>query len=175
MLVVPQLGRERELLAGESFENPPIVFVAVDRCTVKMSVTDFEAPPTARAISSAEPGPNRRCPDLLRASAPVCSFRFGTSAGSTDMRARGPEVRLADVFHHWQSGARRSRRPLPILLSIGSTRSPTYGLPTPISCSDTVYAVSSWKEILFLLAPRAGLFIALAIAPLVVPGHTGRG
>jgi branched-chain amino acid transport system permease protein len=35
--------------------------------------------------------------------------------------------------------------------------------------SDTVYAVSSWKEIFFLLAPRAGLIIALAVAPLVVP------
>ncbi|MGA3174024.1 MAG: branched-chain amino acid ABC transporter permease [Syntrophorhabdales bacterium] len=35
--------------------------------------------------------------------------------------------------------------------------------------SDTVYAVSSWKEIFFLLAPRAGLIIALAVAPFVVP------
>jgi branched-chain amino acid transport system permease protein len=35
--------------------------------------------------------------------------------------------------------------------------------------SDTVYAVSSWKEIFFLLAPRAGLIIVLLIAPLVVP------
>lgn len=36
--------------------------------------------------------------------------------------------------------------------------------------SDTVYAVSSWREILFLLAPRAGLIVILLIAPLVVPG-----
>jgi len=35
--------------------------------------------------------------------------------------------------------------------------------------SDTVYAVSSWREILFLLAPRAGLIFALLIAPLAVP------
>jgi len=35
--------------------------------------------------------------------------------------------------------------------------------------SDTVYAVSSWKEIFFLLTPRAGLIIVLLIAPLVVP------
>jgi branched-chain amino acid transport system permease protein len=35
--------------------------------------------------------------------------------------------------------------------------------------SDTVYAVSSWKEIFFLLTPRAGLIIALAVAPLLVP------
>jgi branched-chain amino acid transport system permease protein len=35
--------------------------------------------------------------------------------------------------------------------------------------SDTVYAVASWKEIFFLLTPRAGLIIALAVAPLVVP------
>ena len=34
--------------------------------------------------------------------------------------------------------------------------------------SDTVYAVS-WKEILFLLAPRAGLIVALVVAPLAVP------
>jgi len=41
--------------------------------------------------------------------------------------------------------------------------------------SDTVYAVSSWKEIFFLLTPRAGLIIVLLIAPLVVPSLTGRG
>ncbi len=35
--------------------------------------------------------------------------------------------------------------------------------------SDTVYAVSSWKEISFLLAPRAGLIIILLVAPLLVP------
>ncbi len=35
--------------------------------------------------------------------------------------------------------------------------------------SDTVYAVSSWREILFLLAPRAGLIFVLLIAPLAVP------
>ncbi len=35
--------------------------------------------------------------------------------------------------------------------------------------SDTVYAVSSWREIAFLLAPRAGLIIALLVAPFVVP------
>jgi branched-chain amino acid transport system permease protein len=35
--------------------------------------------------------------------------------------------------------------------------------------SDTVYAVSSWKEILFLLMPRAALIIVLLLAPLVVP------
>jgi branched-chain amino acid transport system permease protein len=35
--------------------------------------------------------------------------------------------------------------------------------------SDTVYAVSSWKEMLFLLAPRATLIIVLLLAPLLVP------
>jgi branched-chain amino acid transport system permease protein len=35
--------------------------------------------------------------------------------------------------------------------------------------TDTVYAVSSWREILFLLAPRAGLIIILLIAPFIVP------
>ena len=35
--------------------------------------------------------------------------------------------------------------------------------------SDTVYAVSSWKEILFLLTPRAALIIVLLLAPLFVP------
>jgi branched-chain amino acid transport system permease protein len=35
--------------------------------------------------------------------------------------------------------------------------------------SDTVYAVSSWKEMLFLLAPRAALIIVLLLAPLLVP------
>ena len=35
--------------------------------------------------------------------------------------------------------------------------------------SDTVYAVSSWKEIFFLLAPRAGLILALVVGPVVVP------
>ena len=35
--------------------------------------------------------------------------------------------------------------------------------------SDTVYAVSSWREILFLLAPRGGLILILLIAPLLVP------
>lgn len=35
--------------------------------------------------------------------------------------------------------------------------------------SDTVYAVASWREILFLLAPRAGLILILLIAPLAVP------
>ena len=35
--------------------------------------------------------------------------------------------------------------------------------------SDTVYAVASWREILFLLVPRAGLILILLIAPLLVP------
>lgn len=35
--------------------------------------------------------------------------------------------------------------------------------------SDTVYAVSSWKEMLFLLAPRAALVIGLLCAPLIAP------
>jgi branched-chain amino acid transport system permease protein len=35
--------------------------------------------------------------------------------------------------------------------------------------ADTVYAVSSWKEMLFLLAPRAALVIALLCAPLIAP------
>ena len=35
--------------------------------------------------------------------------------------------------------------------------------------SDTVYAVASWREILFLLAPRAGMIVVLLIAPLLVP------
>jgi branched-chain amino acid transport system permease protein len=35
--------------------------------------------------------------------------------------------------------------------------------------SDTVYAVSSWKEMLFLLAPRGILIIGLLCAPLLVP------
>ena len=43
MLVVPQLGRNPQLLTRESLENPPdLVFVAVDRRTVKMSVADFQ-------------------------------------------------------------------------------------------------------------------------------------
>jgi len=35
--------------------------------------------------------------------------------------------------------------------------------------ADTVYAVSSWKEMLFLLAPRAALVIGLLCAPLIAP------
>jgi branched-chain amino acid transport system permease protein len=35
--------------------------------------------------------------------------------------------------------------------------------------SDTAYAVSSWKEMLFLLTPRAALIIGLLLAPLLVP------
>jgi len=35
--------------------------------------------------------------------------------------------------------------------------------------TDTVYAVSSWKEMLFLLAPRAALVIGLLCAPLIAP------
>jgi len=35
--------------------------------------------------------------------------------------------------------------------------------------ADTIYAVSSAKETLFLLAPRAALIIGLLIAPLIVP------
>ncbi|MEW6664492.1 MAG: branched-chain amino acid ABC transporter permease [Thermodesulfobacteriota bacterium] len=35
--------------------------------------------------------------------------------------------------------------------------------------SDTVYGVSSWKEILFLLTPRAALIAVLLLAPLFVP------
>ncbi len=36
--------------------------------------------------------------------------------------------------------------------------------------SDTMYAVSSWKEMLYLLLPRAVLVIGLLLAPLLVPG-----
>ena len=36
--------------------------------------------------------------------------------------------------------------------------------------AEGLYAVSSWREVSYLLAPRAGLIIALLIAPLVVPG-----
>jgi branched-chain amino acid transport system permease protein len=35
--------------------------------------------------------------------------------------------------------------------------------------ADTVYAISSWKEMLFLLAPRAALVIGLLLAPLIAP------
>lgn len=35
--------------------------------------------------------------------------------------------------------------------------------------ADTVYAISSWKEMLFLLAPRAALVIGLLCAPLIAP------
>jgi len=35
--------------------------------------------------------------------------------------------------------------------------------------ADTVYAISSWKEMLFLLAPRAALVIGLFLAPLIAP------
>lgn len=36
--------------------------------------------------------------------------------------------------------------------------------------ADGLYAISSWREAGYLLAPRAGLILALLIAPLVVPG-----
>ncbi len=36
--------------------------------------------------------------------------------------------------------------------------------------TEGLYAVSSWREVGYLVAPRAGLIIALLIAPLVVPG-----
>jgi len=35
--------------------------------------------------------------------------------------------------------------------------------------ADTIYAISSWKEMLFLLAPRAALVIGLLCAPLIAP------
>jgi branched-chain amino acid transport system permease protein len=35
--------------------------------------------------------------------------------------------------------------------------------------ADTVYAISSWKEMMFLLAPRAILIIGLLCAPLIAP------
>jgi len=36
--------------------------------------------------------------------------------------------------------------------------------------TEGLYAVSSWREVSYLLAPRAGLILFLLIAPLVVPG-----
>ena len=36
--------------------------------------------------------------------------------------------------------------------------------------AEGIYAISSWREISYLLAPRAGLILGLLIAPLVVPG-----
>src|SRR3989339_1141239 len=36
--------------------------------------------------------------------------------------------------------------------------------------TEGLYAVSSWREVGYLVAPRAGLILALLIAPLIVPG-----
>lgn len=36
--------------------------------------------------------------------------------------------------------------------------------------SDGIYAVSSWREVAYLIAPRAGLILGLLILPLIVPG-----
>ena len=43
-------------------------------------------------------------------------------------------------------------------------------LDRPIKArSEGLYAISSWREIAYLSAPRAGLFLVLLIIPLVMP------
>jgi len=43
-------------------------------------------------------------------------------------------------------------------------------LDRPIKArSEGLYAISSWREVMYLLAPRAGLIIGLLIAPMVMP------